>query len=31
MKYTKLIMLASFLAGNFVYSQTNFTENVSSL
>jgi hypothetical protein len=29
--YTKLIIKAVFLAGNSIYSQTNFTENVSSL
>jgi hypothetical protein len=29
--YTKLIITAVFLAGNSIYSQTNFTENVSSL
>jgi hypothetical protein len=29
--YTKLIITAVFLAANSIYSQTNFTENVSSL
>jgi hypothetical protein len=31
MKYIKLIMIVAFMTGNFIYSQTNFTENVSKM